>query len=493
MIPLRTLVRRLEQAGIVLERTGGFDDLTIDHLANDSRKVGPNGLFVAISGVQADGHAFIDKAVKNGAIAVVCEAMPGNLEVRFPGVAFVHVSNARAALAILGSAFYGDPSHALTMIGVTGTNGKTTVTFLIHHVLTHLGRRAGLIGTVDVRIADRVLETELTTPDALDVQKLFRAMVEDGCSECVMEVSSHALDQDRAACINFDAAVFTNLSRDHLDYHHTEAAYLGAKKKLFDSLGPRAVAVYNVDDPSGALMVADTPAVKRSYGLANEASVRVEIVENRIDGLRLRLDGDPREFRLAGRFNAYNIAAAYAVLTALGFGRAETLEALASAPPVPGRFELIRSENGKVAIVDYAHTPDALENVLQTIVATKAGTTLLWCVFGCGGDRDREKRPMMGAVAERYADRILITSDNPRTEDPGAIMNDVRSGFGDPERAVLIADRRSAIREAVAHSAPGDVILVAGKGHETYQIVGTEKVPFDDREVVREAFRDAIE
>ncbi len=490
MIRLETLVNRLERVGIVCERRGSFDDLTIDHLANDSRKVSPNTLFVAISGIHADGHVFIDKAVQNGAIAVVCEAVPENHEKRFPGIAFVRVANARAAIAELSAAYYGDPTEAMTMIGVTGTNGKTTVSFLLHYALATLDRSAGLIGTVDVRIGDQVHASKLTTPDALEMHKLFREMADAGCEFCVMEVSSHALDQERARTIDFKAAVFTNLTLDHLDYHETLDAYFAAKKKLFDGLNEEAVAVYNIDDPAGARMVENTKARKSSYGLSKAASTRVDIVDNRIDGLRMRLDGEERQFRLVGRFNAYNLGAAYAVLRGLDIDRIDALNSLAAAPAVPGRFEIIRSRNDVTAVVDYAHTPDALENVLQAIRDTKADEGLLWCIFGCGGDRDREKRPMMGAVAERYADRVIVTSDNPRTEDAESILNDIRAGFSEPDNVRWIVDRRAAIYEAAVRSDPGDVILVAGRGHEPHQTIGSDKLPFDDREVVREAFRD---
>ncbi len=488
MIALDVLLQRIEHAGLVLGRYGSFDNKRIDHLANDSRKVGHNGLYVAISGVHADGHAFIDKAVQNGAIAVVCEAMPVNHETRFTGIAFAHVSNSRAALAELGAAFYDDPSHSMTTIGVTGTNGKTTVTYLLHHALSQIGHKTGLIGTIEVRIGDDVLETSLTTPDALETQKLFRQMVDAGCSACAMEVSSHALDQDRARCIDFDVGVFTNLSRDHLDYHGTFGAYLTAKKKLFDQLRGDAVAVYNIDDSAAEELVADTKAARISFGLTGDALVRAELIANRIDGLRLRLDGEHRQFRLVGRFNAYNLAAAYAVLNGLGFDRTAALDALEHAPPVPGRFELIRSDDGRFAVVDYAHTPDALENVLQTAAETKDRGARIICVFGCGGDRDREKRPMMAAAAERLADQVIVTSDNPRTEDPGEIMADIRRGFERPANVEWIVDRRQAIRKAATIARSGDVIIVAGKGHEAYQIIGTEKRHLDDREVVREAF-----
>lgn len=492
MIALHVLLERLTQENLVLGHYGSFDDLWVDHVANDSRKIDQNGVFVAISGVHADGHVFIDKAVINGAIAVVCEAVPADYETRFSGIAFVHVSNARAALAELGSAFYGDPSRSMTMIGVTGTNGKTTVTYLLHHALSQIGRKTGLIGTIEVRIGTEKLETSLTTPDAIDIHKLLRRMVDAQCAACAMEVSSHALDQDRVRSVDFDVGVFTNLSRDHLDYHKTIDAYIAAKKRLFDDLRDDAVAVYNIDDAAARRMIAGTRAAKISFGLNEESDVRAELLENRIDGLRLRLDGDVRRFRLVGRFNAYNLAAAYGVLKGSGVGRAEALDALESAPSVPGRFELIRAADGRFAVVDYAHTPDALENVLQTVAATREPGARTLCVFGCGGDRDREKRPMMGSAAERLSDRVIVTSDNPRTEDPEGIMADIREGFRRPAQARWIVDRREAIREAVVEARPGDVIVVAGKGHETYQIVGIEKLHLDDREEVREAFQETF-
>ena len=491
MIALHVLLERLDRTGLVVGRYGSFDNRNVDRVTNDSRQVGKNGLFVAISGLYADGHAFIDKAVQNGAIAVVCEAMPADRATRFAGVAFVHVTDSRAAHAELGAAFYGDPSRELMLIGVTGTNGKTTVTYLLHHALTRLGHKTGLIGTIQTRIGDDVLDASLTTPDAADIHRLIRRMVDAGCTAAAMEVSSHALDQERVRSVAFDAAAFTNLSRDHLDYHKTLDAYLAAKKKLFDGLGPSDVAVYNVDDGAGEAMVADTVARRISYGTHSGAQVRLTAEENRIDGLRLTIDGETRRYRLVGRFNAYNLAAAYAVLSGLGFDRLAILDALQEAPPVPGRFELIRAPDGRFAVVDYAHTPDALENVLQTAAATRDAGARIICVFGCGGDRDREKRPMMGAAAERLADLVFVTSDNPRTEDPQRIMDDIRRGFDRPDEAVWIVDRRRAIREAVARARPRDVVVVAGKGHETYQIIGTEKVHMDDREIVRQAFQDA--
>jgi len=490
MRELRELIRRLEERGLVLERAGSFDGREINHLANDSRKVGPEGLFVAISGGQFDGHLFIDKAVKNGAIAIACEAMPANQEARFPGIAFVRVKNSRAALAELAAAFYGDPANELTMLGVTGTNGKTTVTFLLHFLLSALGRRPGLIGTIEVRMGDHVVEGGLTTPDTLDVQRLLRQMANAGCDTCAMEVSSHALDQERVRSIRFDSAIFTNLTRDHLDYHVTRDAYQEAKKRLFDGLEEGAAAIYNADDPAGLHMIRDTRARIVSFGIDEPAMIRGAIIEDRTDGLRMILDGEERHFHLVGRFNAYNLLATYAAARSLGLPGKDVLDALAASPSVPGRFEIVRFDDGTTAVIDYAHTPDALENVLRTIRETKDESATLWCVFGCGGDRDREKRPMMGAIAERLADEVIVTSDNPRTEDPTSILQDIRQGMANPDRALWIVDRREAIREAARRAKAGDVVLIAGKGHETYQVIGREKLPFDDRQIVREGFAD---
>ena len=471
MRSLRSLLQRLERAGLLLETQGRSDDRDIGHLAHDSREVGPDGCFVAIRGERADGHQFIDKAVQNGAIAVVCEAVPDDREDRFAGIAFARVANARAALAELGAAFYGDPARQLDLVGVTGTNGKTTTAFLIHHLLTTLGRKTGLIGTVEVRIGDVPLAASLTTPDALALGRLLRRMVDEGCTACAMEVSSHALDQDRVRPRDFGVALFTNLSRD-----------------LFDGLAADAAALYNLDDDAGPEMVAHTAARAVSYGRAPGADLRVEVLENTLEGLRLRIDGHERTFRLVGLFNAYNLVAAYGVGRALGYEAEAVLDALAEAPPVPGRFEQLRFADGTTVVVDYAHTPDALENVLRTVNETKPADAATWCVFGCGGDRDRAKRRLMGAIAERYADHVIVTSDNPRTEEPEAILSEIRRGMDRPGDARWLVDRREAIREAAARARPGDVVLVAGKGHETYQIVGTEKTHFDDREEVRTYF-----
>jgi UDP-N-acetylmuramoyl-L-alanyl-D-glutamate--2,6-diaminopimelate ligase len=485
------LTLALDRAGLLRGRPIHGGNECIDHLANDSRKVGPNGMFVAIRGGQTDGHLFIEKTVQNGAIAIVCEAMPEGAHERFPGIAFAQVSDARAALAELARCFYDDPTRSLSLVGVTGTNGKTTTAYLVHHLFEALGQKAGLLSTIEYRIGATVIESTHTTPDVLDTNRLFRRMVDEGCTACGMEVSSHALDQERVRGFSFRAAIFTNLTRDHLDYHGTMEAYGRAKKRLFDGLDPGAAAVFNADDPAGTEMVSQTRGRRVSFGQGPDADIRFTLLESRLDGLRLRLDGTERQFRLVGGFNAYNIAGAYAAGLALGFRAHAVVEALAVAPPVPGRFESFSVSGGRTVIVDYAHTPDALENILRAVRGVMPAGTRLWCLFGCGGDRDRTKRPMMGRIAEAGADRVVVTSDNPRTEDPEAILDDVRRGMQRPGKARWIADRSAAIQAAAAESTPGEVILIAGKGHETYQVIGTRKVPFDDREQARKWFGSA--
>ncbi|MDX1532051.1 MAG: UDP-N-acetylmuramoyl-L-alanyl-D-glutamate--2,6-diaminopimelate ligase [Rhodothermales bacterium] len=487
-IPFSRLLEPLRAAGLLVDAAGDTQT-PIDALAHDSRRVEPGTCFFAISGAQADGHLFLDKAVQHGATAAVCERPP---EADLPGLAAVaRVTDARAALAEAAGVFFGRPSQALRLAGITGTNGKTTTAFLLHHLLQSLGETAGLIGTVEVRIGAEALTATHTTPDALELNRLLRRMADAGCTACAMEVSSHALEQERVRGQRFAAAVFTNLTHEHLDYHGTFEAYRAAKAKLFDSLGADATAVVNRDDPNWDAMVGGTSARVVTYGAASgagPADVRFGILDNRLDGLRLRLDGAERRFRLAGTFNAYNLAAAYATARALGYAQPETLDALAEAPPVPGRLETIRAEGGPIAVVDYAHTPDALENVLRTVREMKPEGGRVLCVFGCGGDRDRQKRPVMGRIAEALADRVVLTNDNPRTEGPEQILREIQGGMERPDAAAVVTDRAAAIRQAVSESAAGDVVVVAGKGHETYQVIGRDTRHFDDREVVRQAF-----
>jgi UDP-N-acetylmuramoyl-L-alanyl-D-glutamate--2,6-diaminopimelate ligase len=520
---LAALLRRLTDAGLLPASSagtarqvgpGGLEafpdevlDIDVDHLTDDSREIGPGGLFVAIRGHEADGHRFIEQAVENGAAAVLCEALPDGVSddaasvvVAGDRAAFVRSPDTRAALAEAAAAFYGDPSHELKLVGVTGTNGKTTTAYLVRHVLRALGETTALIGTVETDLGAGVTESTLTTPGPVQLQDMLRTAAGNGCTAGAMEVSSHALDQQRTRATRFAAGVFTNLTPEHLDYHGTLDAYRAAKKRLFDALPAGGVAIYNADDLAGEEVVRDTPARKISFG--ERGDVRLHVRENRLDGLRLALDGaDARAFRLVGRFNAYNLAAAYAAARAMGYEQGETLDALAEAPPVPGRFEQVRfpatdgegASESRVVIVDYAHTPDALENVLRAIGEVRAERCsqeqgAVWCVFGCGGDRDRAKRPRMGRLAEQLADRVVVTSDNPRTENPAAIIDEIRAGLEHPEDALFIEDRRAAIRETARRSTGGDVILIAGKGHETYQIIGAEKRSFDDRKEAKKSF-----
>ena len=488
MHTIKRLVALLQEHNLLVDNTGTDITTNIERLANDSREVGPNDVFIAIRGEAVDGHLFIEKAVKNGAIAVVCEVMPEEASTRFPGIAFIRVHNARAALAELAANHYGYPARSLDMIGITGTNGKTTTAFLIHHMVSSIGRTSGLLSTVEYRIGSTTLEATHTTPDTLATNQLLRRMVEASCDACVMEVSSHALVQDRVRAIAYRVGVFTNLTQDHLDYHGSMEAYLEAKKILFDHLSPEAHAIYNMDDHAGKQMIADTRAHRLSYGLTPAASIPGRIVSNLISGLELDIEGATRTYQLVGQFNAYNLLAAYATGKALGYDRDTLVDALASAPPVPGRFEIIRGSHNRVVIVDYAHTPDALENVLRSIRQTMPPGAALWSIFGCGGDRDKGKRPLMGHIAEQLSDHLVVTSDNPRNEDPLHILEDIKTGISAPRNALWIPDRREAITEAAAKSSAGDVILIAGKGHETYQIIQSEIISFDDREEARIAF-----
>ena len=449
---------------------------TVTALTDDSRAVEPGGMFVAV----------------RGAAAVVCEEIPAAIdEARLSRAFFVLVPNSSIALGLLASRWWGDPSRALTLVGVTGTNGKTTIATLLYRLATAMGEKAGLLSTVENRIADEIVPATHTTPGPLKLQALLARMVDAGCSFCAMEVSSHAAAQHRIAGLDFDGGIFTNLTRDHLDYHKTFKAYLEAKKSFFDSLSGRAWALTNLDDPNGPIMVQSTAArPTATYSLRNDADFRVQVVENRLDGMLLDFNGKEVETMFVGRFNASNLAAVYGAGILSGFDADEVLKAISAMTPVAGRFQPFRSPQGVTAIVDYAHTPDALENVLSTINEIMAGKGRIITVCGCGGDRDKGKRPLMAAVAARLSQVVVITSDNPRSEDPKAIADDMLAGVTDPcmrARIIVNLDRREAIRTAAALAAPGDLILIAGKGHETYQICGGETRHFDDREEIAQA------
>ena len=500
-VALGALAEGLRQRGLDARVTGPADVLVRDVTIN-SRRAAEGVLFGAISPDThsgRDGHDFVDDALARGASAALVSdewlgrrpepssaPEPLGKGERLPGAAFVSVQDTRAALAEVAADVYGRPGDALALLGVTGTNGKTTTVFLLHHLLTALGETAGLVGTVENRIGTERYATSFTTPEAPALQRLLRAMVEARCTAAAMEVSSHGLALDRVGGLDFDVAVFTNLTQDHLDFHETFEAYAAAKRRLFDGLDASAVAVVNVDDPSHARMTEHTAARVVTYGTSRGADVRVEVLANGLDGLTLRLDDAERRFALAGRFNALNLAAAYAVGVALGHDKAAVLDALADAPGVPGRFETVRA-GGVLGVVDYAHTPDAIANVLATAREIVPDGSALWVVTGSGGDRDRTKRPDMARAAEDGADRVVVTQDNPRTEAPDRIVADLMAGFRRPDDVVVLNDRAEAIAYAAAQAAPGDVVVVAGKGHETTQDIGGVKRPFDDRRVLRDA------
>ena len=484
----KSCIERLESSDLLLEAHAPLS-IDIERLTVDSRTVGPSDCFVALRGRGVDGHLFIDKAVLNGATAIVCEAGPESGIQEMPnGPAWARVKDSRRALAELASLAHNDPGEKLTLIAITGTNGKTTIASILKSVLESAGFTCGFIGTTGIHDGVQLLPSTHTTPDPLLLHAALAAMVENGCTHCVMEASSHAIDQHRFRLSDVNLAVFTNLTRDHLDYHGTEEAYLQAKKALFDALSSGVHAVVNTDDAKAFAMVADTAAEVTTFGAIGQPDVLVSVESNEPSGLRLTIDGDTRRYLLAGTYNASNLAAAFAAGRALEIDRAFLLDALAAHPPVPGRYERIAFQHGVTVIVDYAHTPDALENVLLTTRETQKEGSWLWCIFGCGGDRDAGKRPLMGAVAERRADRVVITSDNPRSEDPDTIIEEIRSGMRQPGRSIVITDRREAIRYAARLMRRGDLLVLAGKGHETTQTIGEEVLHFDDREEARKAF-----
>ncbi len=471
--------------GVEVRSLVGDGTVAVGRLEFDSRKVVPGTLFFATRGTQADGHAYIPAAVAAGAAAVVCEELPAE---RPAGVTFVQVPDSTVALGQVASAFYGHPSRRLKLVGVTGTNGKTTTATLLYRMFRRLGYKAGLISTVVYCVDDREIPSTHTTPDSIRLNAMMAEMVEAGCDYCFMEVSSHSLVQHRTAGLAFVGGIFSNITHDHLDYHKTFAEYIRAKKLFFDGLPAGAFALTNADDRNGMVMVQNTKATVKTYALQSFADFRCRIVETLLDGMLLNLDGSEVWVKFLGRFNAYNLTSVYATALLLDARRDEVLRILSDLTSVDGRFEPIHSKEGVTAIVDYAHTPDALQNVIGTINEIRKKDQRLYVVVGCGGNRDATKRPEMAKIAVDGSDMAVLTSDNPRLEEPGAIIEQMKSGLEPGARYLAITDRREAIKAAVALARPGDIILVAGKGHETYQDVGGVKHHFDDREEVRAAF-----
>ena len=464
-----------------LEQVVGSTNMAVANITTDSREAKKDTLFVAIRGTITDGHEHIQQAVDSGCVAIVCEEIPAK---HAPGVSYIQVANSRKAAGHIAANFFDDPSANVDVIGITGTNGKTTIATTLHRLFTQLGYKVGLLSTVKNLIGNHVLEATHTTPDPISLNRLLRQMADEGCSQVFMEVSSHALHQHRAAGLNFKGAAFTNITHDHLDYHGTFKEYIAAKKILFDGLTRDSFAITNVDDRNGEIITQNTRASIVTYGLLSMADHMCKVLENSFTGLLLNIDGREVNTKLIGGFNAYNILCAYSIAIALGEDKLQVLTILSSLDPVEGRFEFTRTQNGIIGIVDYAHTPDALKNVLKTIGNIRTNNETLITLVGCGGDRDRTKRPEMARIAGEMSDKVILTSDNPRSEDPEAIINEMKEGL-DPvlnRKTVSITDRAEAIRTACMLAKPGDIILVAGKGHEKYQEINGERFPFDDLE-----------
>lgn len=466
--------------------TGALDkDITAIEI--DSRKVKAGAVFVAIAGAQSDGHAFIGKAIELGAVAIVCETMPSDL---VAGITYIKVASSGEAAARMAVEFYNHPSAAVKLVGVTGTNGKTTIATLLFKLFRQLGYSCGLISTVQNQIDDTIIPATHTTPDAISLNALLRKMVDEGCTYVFMECSSHAIHQHRITGLQFAGALFSNITHDHLDYHKTFDEYIRVKKKFFDDLSADAFAISNADDKRGEVMLQNTNATKYLYSLKTMAAFKGKILENALTGLVMTINDQEVHFRLIGTFNAYNLLAVYGAAVCLGVESSEVLTALSMLTGAEGRFDYIISANNIIGIVDYAHTPDALENVLSTIKKLRKGYEQIITVVGCGGDRDKTKRPVMAQAACDWSDRVILTSDNPRTEDPEAILRDMEAGLSSAAKRkyITMVDRKQAIEEAVRMAKPEDIILVAGKGHEKYQDINGVKHPFDDKEVLQKAF-----
>jgi UDP-N-acetylmuramoyl-L-alanyl-D-glutamate--2,6-diaminopimelate ligase len=475
--------------GIPVEEVQGSLQTTVAEIVFDSRKVTEGCLFVAVRGTQSDGHIYLDQAVEAGAHAVLCEEFPSQLR---PDVTYIRVSDTAYALGVAAGNFFDNPSQHLLLVGVTGTNGKTTVATLLYKLFSDMGYAVGLLSTVENRIAEQRIAATHTTPDPVTLQSLLRQMVDEGCDYCFMEVSSHAIVQQRIAGLQFAGGIFTNISHDHLDFHLTFDHYIEAKKMFFDGLDRAAFALSNQDDRNGSVMLQNTFAHKKFYGLKQLTDFKGKIIESHFDGTLLQIDGQEVWIQLVGEFNAYNVLAVYGAAVLLEQEILKILTSLSRITGAEGRFDAVHSPNGVIGIVDYAHTPDAVQNVLETIQKLRKGSEQIITVLGCGGNRDKSKRPEMAAVAVRYSDKVILTSDNPRQEDPAQIIREMEEGIpaSDRRKVFSITDRREAIRAAFHLAQPGDVLLVAGKGHEKYQEIAGVKYPFDDKEIIKEAFNE---
>jgi len=473
--------------GLAFTELQGSADMEISAIVFDSRKVEPNCLFVAVKGTQVDGHDYIEQAISMGAIAVICEELPAHVTGE---VDFFMVANSASALGIVAANFYDNPSSKLKLVGVTGTNGKTTIATLLYKLFYDLGYKCGLLSTVENQINGQVVTATHTTPDPVVLNMLLAEMVEKGCDYCFMEVSSHAIVQHRIEGLKFTGAIFSNLTHDHLDYHKTFDSYRDAKKAFFDYLPKNAFALTNADDKNGMVMLQNTIAHKKSYGMKNMADYRAKIIENQFSGLFLNIDGEEVWFKLVGTFNAYNLLAVYSAAMLLEQDKAKVLVSLSKLTGARGRFDYVIAANGTIGIVDYAHSPDAVQNILSTVHDVRKGKEKVITVLGCGGDRDKTKRPIMARVACEWSDKVIFTSDNPRSEDPAQIIKDMEEGV-DPafkRHTMSIVDRHEAIKVAVNLAQPGDIVVIAGKGHEKYQEIKGVRTHFDDKEELMAIF-----
>ena len=470
---------------VAIEAVKGSTDVEVNKIEFDSRKIVSGDAFVAIKGTVSDGHDFIAKAISLGATVVVCETLPNNIS---EGVTYIQVADTSSALAYMAANFYGNPSADLKLVGVTGTNGKTTIASLLYQLFKNAGYKVGLLSTVKIMVDETEYKATHTTPDSLTINYYLREMVEEGCDFCFMEVSSHGIHQKRTEGLHFTGGIFTNLSHDHLDYHATFAEYRDVKKSYFDNLPKTAFAITNIDDKNGAVMLQNTKAKKLTYALKSYADYRAQVLENQLSGLLMKINDQEVWVRLIGSFNAYNLLAIYGTAVQLGLEENEALRLLSELESVSGRFQYIVSDSKITAIVDYAHTPDALENVLKTIDDIRTKNEQLITVVGCGGDRDTTKRPIMAKIASEMSDKAIFTSDNPRSEQPEAIIEDMEKGVEGQnfKKTLSIVDRKQAIKSACQLAQSGDIILIAGKGHETYQEIQGVRYDFDDMKIVKE-------
>ena len=470
---------------VAIEAVKGSTDIAINKMDFDSRNIVDNDVFVAIRGTISNGHDYIGKAIELGAIAIVCDTLPENL---VAGITYVQVKDTNKALAYMAANYYGNPSEKLKLVGITGTNGKTTIASLLYQLYKKAGFKVGLLSTVKIMIDDVEYKATHTTPDSITINHYLNEMVDAGVQYCFMEVSSHGIHQKRTEALHFAGGVFTNLSHDHLDYHPTFAEYRDVKKSFFDNLPKTAFALSNIDDKNGAVMLQNTTAKKLTYALKSYSDYKAQILENQLSGLLLKINGNEVWVKLIGTFNAYNLLAIYGTAVELGMESLEVLRLLSDLESVSGRFQFIVSSSNITAIVDYAHTPDALENVLKTINDIRTKNEQLITVVGCGGNRDKAKRPIMAGIATEMSDKVILTSDNPRNEDPEVIINEMEQGIAPQnyKKSLSITDRKQAIKTACQLAQPNDIILIAGKGHETYQEINGVRHHFDDMETITE-------